>query len=307
MNRGILIFSVAGLFLMAQLSFVTPYTLPMADEAPKIIFGDPQEALSSGDSWCPENSQATLSAGEYLHQGAPQTPLSSGDYWWAGTKRWGGIHEPTLVKSMKTVIKTPNGWPSSDDEYYVLLSAWVDSPDCATYVQIGISTINYPHDPSQDWGLTTSYTVDGRHWWNPNWGWIDEWEYVYEPHEMSLDKNTYHTFEMVIDDGDLTFNMYTSGVRRFTKTVDTGGNWLITSAWVYPSWRYWPWIPVLGYTLYEEILPDDVTPGFDFVFSGIYAGEVKWTYWHEYYQGDVPSEVDVYLPSPIYWVKILNS
>lgn len=84
-------------------------------------------------------------------------------------------------------------------------------------------------------------------------------------------------------------------------------SWLITSAWVYPSWKYWPWTPVVGYTLFEEILPDGVTPSFDFVFSGIYAGDVKWTYWHEYYYGDVPSEVDVYLPSPIYWIKIRNS
>lgn len=64
-NQNILIFSVAVLFLMAQLSFAAPYAVPIADGAPRIIFGNPHEALSSGDYLCPGDSQATLSVADY--------------------------------------------------------------------------------------------------------------------------------------------------------------------------------------------------------------------------------------------------
>jgi hypothetical protein len=305
-NRGIMIFLMAGFFLMAQLSFVMFYAIPIADGSPRIIIGDPQEALSSGDYWYRGAPQTFLSSGDYWYPGAPQTPLSSDDRWWAGVQRWGAPHEPMYKESMRTTLLTPTELPGSDDKYYLLLSAWVDSPGCSTYVQMGISTIYYPDDPSQLWGLATSYTKDGLYSWNPNLGWIDDWEYVYEPHEMTLERGEYYTFEMVIDDGNLTFNMYLGQYLQFTKTVETGGNWLMTAAWVYPSWRYWPWVPCVGYTLYEEILPDGVTPSFDFMFYNIYADENRWIYWNQFYSGDVPSEVEVYLPSPVYWVAILN-
>ncbi len=306
-NRGILVFSVAGLFLMAQLSFVTFYAIPTADGAPRMIPGDPQEALSSGDYWLPGDPQEAPPLGDYWYPGAPQTPLDSEYRWWAGAQSKNNLHGMKEVKSMRTKIKTPNEWPGSDDKYYLLLSAFVDSPGCATYVQMGFSTIDYPDEPSELWGLTTSYTVDGYFPFNPNWGWIDEWEYVYEPHEMTLQRATYHTFEMVIDDGELTFNMYIGEYLQFTKTVETGGNWLLTYGWVYPSWRYWPWNPQYGYTLTEEILPEGDTPSFDFTFYNIYVDEDRWIYWNELYVGDVPSEVEVVLPSPLYWVGILNS
>ncbi len=220
------------------------------------------------------------------------TTESSGNRWWAGsTPPWWNSMKAIEIQ---TTIKTPStGESGSGWRYYALLSC-IDYPGFS-YDQIGFGACD------ENYYLIWSYTTHdflGRYTYHTTVG-------------PKLWKNTYYTFQLIVDDGEVSFNMYVGGWLEYTRTVDTRGNWfeLNDALWV-------GFILRSCFTLYEEGLVQDI-PDNDLKFQntqyiqyGTYSSGY-WDSWVEYYASvgtfSIPDDVDVTISTTQHYVFIDNT
>ncbi|MBD3160205.1 MAG: hypothetical protein GF309_15615 [Candidatus Lokiarchaeota archaeon] len=242
-----------------------------------------------------------LSMGFVATQGTNHTQLAppdaialssqSLDRWWAGSTPPWWVSERAV--RIQTTIKIPSTGDRSEWRYYALLSC-IDAPG-ASYDQIGFGAY------SGDYYLIWSWTE--HNWWG---------EYTYHTHGgPQLHKGWYYTFEMIADDGYITFNMYVQGYLEYTRTAETGGNYFVLDDWVKVGFY-----TRRSFTLFEEGLVQDA-PDNDLKFQDTkaYASDGypsgHWDSWVEFYQSQgsftVPSEVDVTINKDQHYVFIDNT
>jgi hypothetical protein len=194
---------------------------------------------------------------------APSDPSYS-THWYAGS-----IYPWYLfaqnAQTISTSITVPYSAPSSDEFYYVLLSAW---DDAGSYDQIGFS------DSYGTWGLTYSWTS----------GPIDNLEFHYSPNVMALSLGVTYTFYITTESGVTHFSAYQGSTKVWSLNAPTGGNYLILSN---------------AYTDYEEVWQTSTpggSPAFDFYFDNNYwissGGGSNATTWNTF-SSSAPSNVAV--------------
>ena len=207
---------------------------------------------------------------------APRLPgalaaQSYATHWYAGSVYPSWLPTQNAV-TIYTTINVPSSGPSSDEFYYVLLSAW-DS--AGSYDQIGFS------DTWGTWGLTYSWTSGPPS--NPT--------YHYSSNAMPLSLGVAYTFYITTQSGVTHFAAYQSLSQVWSLDAPTGGNYLVLS---YSYSGYY------DYTDYEEVWYTSTpggAPAFSFYFYNNYwiptSGGSNAATWSSWTSSGTPSNVVV--------------
>jgi hypothetical protein len=198
---------------------------------------------------------------------SPPKPPQYSTHWYAGSDYQG---PSKTAQTINVTIGVPYSAPSSDEFYYVLLSAWTSN---GSYDQLGFSN-NYG-----TWGLTYSWTS----------GPVDNPTYHYSSNAMALSVGATYTFSITTEGGVTHFIAYQGSTQVWSLDAPTGGNYLVVSS---------SYLGYGDYTDYEEVWLTDTSggPAFDFYFYDNYwvpigGGENAAT-WTSFFSG-APSNVAV--------------
>jgi hypothetical protein len=191
-------------------------------------------------------------------------PLVNSVHWWAGSIYPGSSHQASVITTTIQIPNNPN--PSTDEFYYVLVSAWDSN---SSYDQLGF-TNDYGN-----WGLCYSWTSGGSA--NP--------VYHFNPDAMNLTAGATYTFQMTTQSGSTEFVAEKGTNQVWSLNATTGGNYLNVDT---------NYADYAGYTDYEEAYYlDGVAPAFNFDFSSnswTSSGVATPTAWSAFYSGS-PSSV----------------
>jgi hypothetical protein len=185
-------------------------------------------------------------------------PADPKTHWYAGSIYPSSIPIQDATEIYAT-IKVPSNAPLSDENYYLLLSAW-DSNN--SYDQIGFDAIDGL------WGLVYSWVTFDNYGTPTTYPYPNKNDLFKYEDEMNLSLGTTYCFVITTQSNYTYFDVnLEDGTQIFQAVAPTGGNYLILNNSIYINSAWYGWVP--DYQTYEEVWKTHATngaPNFDFYF-----------------------------------------